>query len=90
MNQLAILLLVSGSASVLAVIPQLVKLIKLKHSDELSLVSWVVWFLYEVISLMYAFSINSLPYIIINALWVVFYIAMIILIVRYKSSKLVH
>ncbi|MDB5161797.1 MAG: hypothetical protein JWM52_305 [Candidatus Saccharibacteria bacterium] len=90
MNQLAILLLVTGSASVVAAIPQLIKLIKLKHSDEFSLVSWVVWCIYQVVSLIYAFYIHSLPYVFINALWVVFYFAMIILIIRYKSPKLVR
>ena len=90
MNILVVILLVAGTASVVASIPQLVRLIRLKHSDEFSVISWSVWLLYQVVSLIYAFSINSVPYIVINLLWVIFYISMIVLILRYKSSKLVH
>ncbi len=64
MNILVVLLLVAGTASVVASFPQHVRPIRLKHSDEFSVISWSVWLLYQVVSLIYAFRfrISSLFY----------------------------
>jgi len=86
-DTLAFLLLVGGLASVIASIPQLVKLIKLKHSTEFNLFSWSIWFCYQAISVAYSLSIKAYVYVLINSLWTAFYLAMIILIVRYRDRE---
>lgn len=83
---LAFLLLVGGLASVMAAIPQLSKLVKLKHSTEFNLFSWSVWFFYQVISVAYSVSIKAYVYALINSLWATFYFVMIVLIIKYRKN----
>lgn len=85
-NTLALLLLITGSASVIATIPQLVKLIKIKQSKELSLISWIIWLIYQTVSFLYSIHIKSIAYAIINGLWICFYVLMVILIIRYRKN----
>lgn len=85
-NGLSLLLLITGLASVLAALPQLFRLLRVKTSKELSLFSWTVWLAYQCVSVAYAAYIHATAYAIINALWVVFYAAMVSLIVRYRST----
>jgi uncharacterized protein with PQ loop repeat len=84
---LALLLLLGGLASVLAAIPQLIKLISLKHSTEFNLFSWTIWLFYQAISVAYSFNIKAYVYVVINSLWVTFYLTMVALIVKYRKSK---
>ena len=84
-NVLAILLLIGGLASVLASIPQLIKLLKIKQSDEFNIFSWVIWLLYQVIAVAYTLDIKAYVYAVINLLWVLFYLTMVILILRYRK-----
>jgi uncharacterized protein with PQ loop repeat len=85
-NILALLLLVTGFISVVAAVPQLIKLLKVKRSDELSLFSWVAWLLYQVVSLLYSVAVQKYVYTFVNSLWVAFYLVMVILIVKYGHS----
>ncbi len=85
-NFLPILLLVGGVASVLASAPQLVKLLKLKHSSEFNRFSWIVWLLYQCIAVAYTLEIHAYTYAIINSLWVGFYLAMVVLIIKYRTN----
>jgi len=86
-NLLALLLLLGGLASVIAAIPQLLKLIKLKHSTEFNLFSWSIWFCYQAISVAYSLNIKAYVYAVINSLWTAFYLAMIILIIKYRKPE---
>jgi uncharacterized protein with PQ loop repeat len=81
---LPVLLLISGTASIVAALPQLMKLIRLKSSSEFSLFSWTVWLIYQIVTLAYAVTLNVWAYEIINSFWVVFYLMMVVLILRYK------
>jgi len=83
-NTLATLLLIGGLASVLAAVPQLLKLVKLKRSVEFNLFSWVIWLLYQAISIAYTLDIKAYVYVVINSLWLGFYSVMVILIIRYR------
>lgn len=81
------LLLACGTASVLAAIPQLIRLIKLKHAHEFSLFSWIIWLVYQLVSVAYSADIKAYAYVAINSLWVVFYLVMVILIFRYRQQR---
>ncbi len=78
-------------ASVLMSLPQLRQLWRIKNSDEFSLSSWIAWLIAQLSSLVYAIAIKSTPYLIVNALWLSFYVMMILLIIKYrKGSQLVY
>jgi len=84
-DSLPLLLLITGLASVLAALPQLIKLLRVKTSRELSLFSWSVWLVYQCVSVAYSMHIHAIAYAIINTLWVAFYAVMVSLIIRYHS-----
>jgi len=84
---LAILLVTFGFVSVIAAIPQLIKLLKLKSSREFSLPTWIIWFCYQFISVLYSFEIKAYAYALINSLWTLFYFIMIILIFKYSKKS---
>ena len=83
-NTTAILLLVLGTLSVIAAIPQLYTLKRVKKSDQFNIFSWVVWLAYEASSCAYSYAIHAYIYLAINALWTLFYAAMVLLILRYR------
>jgi hypothetical protein len=80
----AILLLVLGTLSVIAAIPQLYTLVHVKKSDQFNIFSWFVWLGYETTSCAYSYAIHAYIYLAINALWALFYAAMVILILKYR------
>ena len=82
--ELAVALAITGTISVLAAIPQLLQLYKVKRSDEFSAFSWTIWLIYQLVALAYTISINKPVYIAINGLWVIFYSVMVGLIFVYR------
>lgn len=83
---LATLLLISGFAAVIASIPQLIQLIRIKESDEFNLTTYFIWITYQLISIFYTASIHAYVYTAINILWVLYYIVIIALIVKYRKK----
>ena len=83
---LATMLVIGGLAAVVATIPQALKVIRLKRSDELNLASWVIWLLYQVISVVYSYSIGAYLYVALNTLWGIFYGVMVVLIIKYRNN----
>lgn len=79
--------LCSASIGILAMIPQVRKLIILKQSDGLSLTTWGIWGCHQVVSLIYAISIGAKGYIIVNSAWLVFYWTMVFLIIKYRKRR---
>jgi uncharacterized protein with PQ loop repeat len=73
--------------SVLTALPQLKRLWTVKSSDEFSLSSWVAWLVAQITALVYALSIASVPYLIVNLLWITFYVLMIFLIIKYRDTS---
>jgi len=86
---LATALAVTGCLSVIAAVPQLLQLLKIKHSDGFSLISWSTWLMYQVVAVLYTMSIKAWVYFVINLLWVAFYTTMVYLIIKYhvKSKR---
>ena len=79
-----ILLTLSAIVAIGAGIPQLIKLVKTKNSDEFNLGTWAMWIATQSVSTAYSISIKDPLLITINAAWVLFYFVMTVLIVRYS------
>lgn len=76
--------IISGIIALGAGIPQVHQLIVEKRSEELSLSSWSVWASAQVVAFLYAMSINNVTLIIMNGMWVAFYVFMVVLVVKYR------
>jgi uncharacterized protein with PQ loop repeat len=79
--------LIASLIAVIAMVPQIKQLLITKQSDELSLSTWSAWAGCQVVSLLYGFSIGAFAYIIVNFVWIAFYILMVALIIRYRIKK---
>jgi len=77
-------LVVLGTVSVIAAIPQLITLLQRKKSDQFNLFSWVVWLAYQFTSCIYSFSIKAYAYLFINILWTIFYAVMVMAILKFR------
>lgn len=78
--------LLASTASVLAMAPQVRRLLITKQSDELSLFTWSIWTAYQFISLIYSVTIHAVPFLIANIVWLTFYVVMVALIIKYRSK----
>jgi uncharacterized protein with PQ loop repeat len=88
MQFIELIYLLASFAAVIGMAPQIIQLLRTKKSDELSLTTWIVWMTYQSIALVYAISMHMVVYTVVNILWVMFYAAMIALIVKYhKNAK---
>ena len=76
-----------AAAAVLASFPTLKALYESKDSSSLSLISWVIWAIYDVVSLLYSITIHAYIYSSVNAAWLVFYLAIIVMIIKYRRKS---
>lgn len=86
-DTIQILYLISASIGIMAMIPQLKRLIATKQSDSLSLTTWGTWFCCQIMSFTYAVSINATAYMYVNMFWITFYGTMVVLIIRYRKRR---
>ena len=84
MTALDLLYLITSLASLGASIPQVKQLFKEKRSDELSLSTWSMWFLCQITFLVYVSSRGETLMLVTNTIWLVFYAAMLWMIVYYR------
>lgn len=84
MTVIELLYICSTTIAVLASIPQISQLLITRRSDELSLTTWVLWLCTQFVSLTYAISIANILLACVNVTWIIFYITMVALIVRYR------
>jgi uncharacterized protein with PQ loop repeat len=85
MNSIELLYISMTSLSVFASLPQIRQLIVLKRSDEFSLTTWIIWTLAQISALFYSIHINSIPYLAVNIIWIIFYVVMLFLILKYRT-----
>lgn len=74
--------------AVLAYIPQIRHLRKTKDSTGISLTSWVIWVLSNVILLVYALTIQEPVFIITEAVVVIANVTIVVLTYRYRQQGL--
>lgn len=70
--------------SVLAMLPQIKKLHQTKKTDQFSLTTWSLWTFSGFISLIYAITLKSAPFLFAEIAWFIFYLIMVSMIVYYK------
>lgn len=87
MLTIQILLIISSLVALAAGIPQMIKLVKTKNSDEFNLGTWSMWIGTQSVSTVYALSIGDLLLLCINFSWVLFYLSMAALIVKYDPNR---
>ena len=86
-TMIEIVFLIVQFATLVASFPQVVRLIKMKQSDELSIITWSIWLISQSVSLLYVVSINNAPLIIVNVSWVIYYLSMLVLILKYRANN---
>ena len=88
MLALQIIVTISALIALGAGVPQMIKLIKTKNSDEFNVGTWGMWVATQSVSTIYAISIGDSLLIAINAAWVFFYLIMAGLIIKYSPRRL--
>jgi len=76
--------IIASFIAVAATIPQVKQLLATKESDELNLTSWSTWTAYQVVATIYGISISAWLYVVVSTAWIIFYVTMLTLIVRYR------
>ncbi len=84
---LASLGLIGGIIGLSAYWPQISKLVKVKKSDQFSILTWGLWVFSGLLLLVYAISIKDFVYIILETLHTAFLLLVFILIMIYKTNK---
>lgn len=79
--------ILSSAIGILAMIPQIRKLIVVKQSDGLSLTTWVTWGCCQTVSLLYAISVGATAYMYVCMVWIGFYASMAFLILKYRKRR---
>ena len=79
------LALLGGIIGLSAYLPQIRKLTKIKKSNQLSILTWSIWFFSSSLVLIYAISIKNFVYITLEVLDAFFIALILILIISYKD-----
>ena len=82
-----ILGIVAGIFTAVSLLPQLVKLIKTKRAEDLSLFYLIILFIGVTLWIVYGFFRNDIPIIATNIFTFVLNVAILVLGVRYKGQK---
>jgi hypothetical protein len=67
--------------------PQLHKLIIMKEADEMSLSTWSAWTLTQLVTTLYASVNHQSLWLGMSAMWLLFDIAMVLLILKYRRPQ---
>lgn len=87
MRPIEIIYILTTLVSLTSSVPQITQLIAKKSSSELNVFTWVIWFIAQIIATIYAYYIKATAYFFISSTWVIFYLIMMTLIIRYRSPK---
>lgn len=94
----AILYAISAFGFVIACLPQIIQVVRTKTVEGISLQTYDMWLVMQVISMPYILQSGDLLWISANIVWVAYYAAMVVLIEHYRYphyvqvivSKFVH
>jgi uncharacterized protein with PQ loop repeat len=70
-------------------LPQVARLIKLKKSEEHSLLTWGAWTVGQFVSLAYAIVVGAYAYALLSVGWIGLYGCMVILVLKYREKPAV-
>lgn len=85
-NYIQLAYLASSFIAIIAMVPQLRQLVRVKHSKEMNVNTWATWAACQVVSLAYALSVRATAYAVVSAIWIALYLLMVVLILRYKYN----
>ena len=77
----------SSTIGIIAMVPQVRRLIITKQSDGLSLTTWGTWACCQIVSLLYAISVGASAYAVVSSIWIGFYWTMVVLIIKYRKRR---
>ena len=84
MSFIEIIYLITSTCSLLMGLPQIRQLILTKRSDELNIGTWTMWLFSQLIFLLYVASKNDRILIIMQVIWLLFYVVMASLVLYYR------
>jgi uncharacterized membrane protein HdeD (DUF308 family) len=87
MFALQILVTLSTIVAITAGIPQMLKLIRVRNSDEFNKSTWLLWVATQSVSTVYACALGDILLIAVNTTWVIFYSIMVFLILYYDPKR---
>jgi hypothetical protein len=90
MKIIALMYMLSGFVSICAGMPQLIKLVRTRRASDFHLPTWSMWLCCQIVTLVYAAMIHAGLIVAISVLWISFYAAMVILIIRYGQVDAVE
>lgn len=84
MNTFAILYAAASIASIVACLPQIVQILRTKNVEGISLETYDMWFIFQIMALPYAIQSGDVVWISAGLLWAVYYVTMVALIEHYR------
>jgi hypothetical protein len=84
MTTIEVVYLISSSSSLVMGLAQVRQIILTKRSDELNIGTWVMWLISQGIFLTYVSTRPDPVLITMQWIWLLFYIAMVVLVVYYR------
>lgn len=78
--------LIGSIIIVSAYFPQIIRLIKVRKSDEFSLTAWLIWFFGNFLLLVYAISTEDVVYITLETISTSALLLICILIIKYREK----
>lgn len=90
MKIISLMYMLSGFASICAGMPQLIKLVRIRRASDFHLPTWCMWLGCQIVTLVYAALIHATLIVVVSALWISFYAAMVGLIIRYGQVDAVE
>lgn len=85
-NILAVGAVIGGIISILAYLPQIRHLVKVKDSTGISIFAWYVWLFGNILLLVYAIAIFNISYIIVEIIFCLANLTMIFLTYKYRRK----
>lgn len=74
-----------GFVSLAFTLPQAIQLHKCKDSRNFNLVTWTTWLIYQSFAIVYSVDIHAFPFAIISGCWIIMYIWIVSMIIRYRK-----
>lgn len=79
--------LIASSIAIMAMLPQVKQLLVTRQSEEFNVFSWSSWTFSQFVALMYGISLGAVPYIVINSIWLAYYLVMIGVIIYFRKPQ---
>lgn len=90
MTTLALMYAIAGGASIIACIPQIVQILKTRNVEGISLQTYDMWFVLQIVCLPYVLSKGDWVLGSISVLWAVYYASIILLIEHYRYPNYIR